>query len=63
MDQPEDRNEIPLQWEPRPYDGAFEAADPLTQQEVLEIIKANQTWVDTPRLRDYVTDGYLAAGG
>jgi len=51
------------EFEPHPYEGAFEAADPLTREEVLEVIKAHRTWVDSPRLRDYLTKLYLAAGG
>jgi len=59
----ESEDDQPKQREPRPYDGAFEAADPLTQGEVLRMIRARKNWVDTPRLRDYLTKLWLARGG
>jgi len=59
----ETEGDRPKQREPMPYDGAFEAADVFTREEVIAMIQAHDDWVDTPQLRDYLTDLWLARGG
>jgi len=59
----EQKNDKPEQEESPLYEGAFEAADPLTQEEVIAAIRAHRNWVDSPRLRDYLTELWLASGG